>query len=80
MRVQYKLFDESGYKGACAVREDLFPNDPAPTIEEYTKVGTGEIVHFLKSDFWSTDQFLIADDETNEFIRVPMPCCKRIKD
>lgn len=80
MKVQYEIFDKSGYKDACAVREDLYPNDPAPTVEEYTKVGTGEIVSLIKSTIFDTDVFLIADDETNEFIRVPIYHCKRIKD
>lgn len=80
MKVQYEIFDKSGYEEACAVREDLYPHDPAPTVEEYTKVGTGEIVSLIKSTFFNTDVFLIADDETNEFIRIPISRCKRIKD
>lgn len=79
MKVRYELFDKSGYKEACAVREDLYPNDPDPTVEEYTKVGTGEIVSLVKSNFFNTDVFLIVDDETNKFIRVPISCCERIK-
>lgn len=71
---------ENGYKDACAIREDLYPNDQAPTVEEYTKVGTGEIIKFIKGGFWNKDQFLITDDKTDEFIKVSIYCCKRIKD
>ena len=78
MKVQYEKFDKSGYEEACAIREDLYPHDPAPTVEEYTNVGTGEIVSLIKSKFFDTDVFLIADDKTNEFIRVPISRCKRI--
>lgn len=80
MKVQYELFDEDRYKTACMIREDLYPNDPAPTIEEYTKVSTGEIIEFIKGGFWNKDQFLIVDNETGEFMKIPVDCCKSIKD
>lgn len=80
MKVKYKIFDENNYESACMMMEYLYPNDPAPTVEEYTKTGTGEVVEFIKENFWSEDKFLIADDKTNEFIKVNVKDCIKIND
>lgn len=80
MRVKYKIFDKSGYLACCAMIEDLYPNDSPPTMEEYTKSGTGEIVGFIKGGFWSDDKFIIADDKTGVFINVRVTECIKISD
>lgn len=80
MKVKYEIFDEYRYKDTCMMIEDLYPNDPAPTVEEYTKKSTGEVVQFIKGGFWSCDKFLIADDETGEFIKVKVDDCIKIND
>lgn len=80
MRVKYEIFDESGYKGECAMIADLYPNDTLPSTDEYTTTGTGEVVQFIKGGLWSCDRFLIADDETGEFIKVKVSECIKIND
>lgn len=80
MKVKYEIFDEAGYKGECAMIEDLYPNTPFPDKDEYTKKGTGEVVQFIKGGFWSCDRFLIADDETGGFIKVKVSDCRKIND
>lgn len=80
MKVQFKIFNEDGYKDACAIREDLYPNDPAPTVEEYTEIGTGKIIEFIKGGFWSEDMFLIADDKSGKFRKIKVSDCKVLKD
>lgn len=78
MKVKYEIFDESRYKSTCSMIEDLYPNDTPPTVEEYTKRGTGEVVEFIRGGFFSPDRFLIADDETNRFIEVKVSDCVKI--
>lgn len=50
----------------------------APTVEEYTKIGTGEVVEFIKGSFFGSDKFLIADGETKKFIEVKVSNCVKI--
>lgn len=77
MKVRYKIFDEDGYNSYCSMISDLYPNDPAPSIEEYTKRGTGEVIKFIKGRLWREDRFLVADDETGEFIKLRVSQCKK---
>lgn len=80
MKIKYEIFDESSYRGYCAMLEDLFPNDMPPSTEEYTEVGTGEVVTFIKGGIFSEDKFLIADDKTGKFLKVKISDCKKIID
>lgn len=80
MRVKYEIFDKDGYLSCCAIVEDLYPNDIPPTVEEYTKTGTGEVVEFIKGGFLSDDKFLIADDKSGKFIKVDVRDCTVIND
>lgn len=80
MKVQFEIFDEDGYNSYRAMLSDLYPNDSPPTIEEYTEIGTGEIIEFIKGRFWSKDMFLIADDKTGKFRKIKVSDCKVLKD
>lgn len=78
MNVKYKIFDKDGYLSCCAIVEDLYPNDTPPTIEEFTKVGTGKVIEFIKGGFFSKDKFLIADDKSGKFIKADVCDCEII--
>lgn len=80
MRVKYEIFDSDRYNSCCAMISDLYPNDPLPSTEEYTTRGTGEVIQFIKGGFWSCDKFLIADDESGEFIMAKVSECIKIND
>lgn len=80
MKVKYEIFNKEGYNSECAMIDDLYPHTPFPEKEEYTKKGTGEVVQFIKGGLWSCDRFLIADDETGEFIKVKVSECRKRND
>lgn len=77
MKIRYEIFDKKGYNLCCNVISDLYPNDPIPDMKEYTKCGTGEVIKFIKGNLWREDRFLIADDETGEFIKLKVSQCKK---
>lgn len=80
MKVKYEIFDEYQYNSTCRIINDMYPDNPMPTVEEYTEYGTGEIVGFIKGGLLSEDKFLIADDETGEFKKVEVKNCTVLKD
>lgn len=79
MKVQYEIFDSDAYHSTCAAIDDLFPNDPFPDMEQFTERGTGEVIAFIKGGFFNPDMFLIADDESGEFMKIKVDDCSPIK-
>jgi len=80
MNVKYKIFDKDKYLSCCTVVKDSYPDDIPPTVEEYTKTGTGKVIEFIKGGFWSKDKFLIADDKSGKFIKVEVCDCTVINE
>lgn len=80
MKIKYEIFDEAGYRGECAMIEDLYPNTSLPDIKEYTEEGSGEVLGYIKGGLFSEDKFLIADDKSGEFKKIKVRDCKVLKD
>lgn len=79
MKVRYEIFDSDTYHSTCDIIDDLYPTDPLPDIEEFTEMGTGEVISFIKGGFFSgEDSFLILDDETKQFKKVKVSDCRAI--
>lgn len=80
MKVKYEIFDSDRYNSCCAMIQDLYPNDPFPSTDEYTTKCTGDVVQFIKGGFWDYDRFLIVDDKNGKFIKVKVSECIKIND
>lgn len=76
MRVKYTIVDNIGYEYACEPIEGLWPE--TPSIQKFTRTGTGEVVQYIEGGLFSHDTLVIADDMTGDLLKVRMSDCRKL--